>query len=180
MRIEKRISQAKVSVMEFILAFETNWNRFVYMWYCSAVGSAIYHIVMNILFTCQEMKWNCLLVWFAISKDIVVENLLFNDPLTYNKVKEHILKLPSDHCSLSGASSKNYKPQHEANAISLSNSKHDKVRKKWYCSSPNSVGKECTWYHTHSPGTMMGHIWTECIVLKARKDRNSAKMADSI
>jgi hypothetical protein len=50
--------------------------------------------------------------------------------LTYYEAKERILNLPSNHCSPSRALSKNSKPQHEANAVSVSNGKKDKKKKK--------------------------------------------------
>jgi hypothetical protein len=59
-----------------------------------------------------------------------VENLSSKDHLTYHEAKEHILNLPSNHRSPSGASSKNSKPQYEANAVSSSNGKKDKIEEE--------------------------------------------------
>jgi hypothetical protein len=71
-----------------------------------------------------------------------MENLSLNNTLTYHKAKEHILNLPSNHHSSFEASSKNSKPQYEANTISLSNSKKDKKKKKGSLSSANLGNKE--------------------------------------
>jgi hypothetical protein len=128
------------------------------------------------LFTCQEAKSDFLLAWFAESHDNVVENLSSKDHLTYHEAKERILNLPSNHRSTYGASSKNSKPQYEANAGSLSNGKKDKKKKKRTSSYSNSGGKECNWGRKHSPGTASGHIWTQCKELKGQRDRNGAKM----
>jgi hypothetical protein len=91
----------------------------------------------------QEAKRDFLLAWFAESHDTVVENRSSNDHLTYHNAKEHLLNLPSNHSSPSGASSKNSKPPHEANALSSSNGKKDKMKKKGSFSSSNSGNKEC-------------------------------------
>jgi hypothetical protein len=98
---------------------------------------------MKDLFACQEAKPDFLLAWVAESYDNVVQNLSSKDHLTYHEAKEPILIIPSNHRSPSGASSKNSKPQHEANAISSSNGKKDKKKKKGSSSSSNSGGKEC-------------------------------------
>jgi hypothetical protein len=78
----------------------------------------------------QEMKTNFLLAWFAKSYDNGVENLSSKDYLTYHKAKVGILNLPSNYRSPFGASSKNSKPQHEANAVSSSNEQNDQKKKK--------------------------------------------------
>jgi hypothetical protein len=132
------------------------------------------------LFACQEVKRDFLLAWFAECHDNVVENLSSKDHLTYHKAKERILNLPSKYRSPSGASSKNSKPQHEANAVSSSNGKKDKKKKKGSLSSSNSGGKECNWCRKHSPGTASGHIWTQCKELRARRYRNGAEMVAPI
>jgi hypothetical protein len=129
------------------------------------------------LFACHEAKRDFLQAWFAESYDNVVENLSSKDHHTYHQVKERILNLPSNHRSPSGASSKNFKPQHEANAVSSSNGKQDKTKKTGSSSSSNSGGKECNWCRKYSPGTASGHIWTQCKELKARRDRNGAETA---
>jgi hypothetical protein len=95
------------------------------------------------LFACQEATRDFLLAWFAESHDNVVENLLSNDHLTYHEAKERILNLPSNYRSPSGASSKNSKLQHEANAITSWNGKKDKKKKKGASFASNSGGKEC-------------------------------------
>jgi hypothetical protein len=46
-----------------------------------------------------------------------VENLLSKDHLIYHEAKGRILNLPSTIIVATGVSSKNSKPQHEANAI---------------------------------------------------------------
>jgi hypothetical protein len=80
---------------------------------------------------------------FAESHDNVVEYISSKDHLTYDEAKERILNLPSNHRSPSGPSSKNSKPQHEANAVSLSNRKKDKKKNKGSSISSNSRSKEC-------------------------------------
>jgi CRISPR/Cas system-associated protein Cas10 (large subunit of type III CRISPR-Cas system) len=130
---------------------------------------------MRDLFAYKEAKRDFLLAWFAESHDNVVENLASKPHLTYHKAKERILNLTSNHRSLSGASSKNSKPQHEANAVSSSNGKKDKKKKKGSSSASISGGKECTWCRKHSPSTESGHIWTQCKELKAQSDRTGAK-----
>jgi hypothetical protein len=142
-RIEQPISPAKVSRSEFISACETEWNRIAHLSQSSAPGSSTYHKIVKDLFACQEAKRVFLLTWFAESYDNVVENLSSKDHLTYHEAKERILNLPSNHHSPSGASSKNSKPQHEANAISSSNVKKDKKKNKGSSSTSNSGGKEC-------------------------------------
>jgi hypothetical protein len=87
---------------------------------------------------CQEAKRDFLLAWFTESHDNVVENLYSKDHLTYHEVKERILNLPSNYRSSSGASSKNSKPQHEANAVSSSNRKKDKKKMKGSSTSSSS------------------------------------------
>jgi hypothetical protein len=121
MRIKQRISPAKVSPSEFISEFETKWNRIANLSQSSAAGSTTYHKIVKDLFACQEAKRDFLLVWFAESHDNVVENLSSKEHLTYQEAKERILNLAANHRFPSGASSKNSKPQHEANAVSLSN-----------------------------------------------------------
>jgi hypothetical protein len=132
------------------------------------------------LFACQEANRDFLLAWFAESHDNVVENLSSKVYLSYHEAKERILILPSNHCSPSGACSKNFKPQHEANAISSSNRKKDKKKKKGSSSCSNLGGKDRNWYRKHSPGTASGHIWTQCKELKAPRDRTGAEMAAPI
>jgi hypothetical protein len=177
MRIEQQISPAKVSPSEFISAFETDWNRIAHLSQSSAAASSTYHKIVKDLFTCQETKWDFLLAWFAESYDNIVENLSSNDHLTYHEAKKRILDLPSNHRSPSAASSKNSKPQHEANAISSSNGMKDKKKKKGSSSSVNLCSKEYNWCRKHSLGTASGHIWTQCKELKARRDRNDAETA---
>jgi hypothetical protein len=172
MRIEHRISPAKVSPSEFISAFEIGWNRIAHL----SQSSTTYRKIVKDLFACQEAKRDFLLAWFAESHDNVVENLSSKDHLTYHEVKERILTLHSNNPSLSGASSKNSKPQHEANAVSSSNGKKDKKKKKESSSSSNSGGKECNWCRKQSPGTASGQICIQCKDLKARRDRNGAEM----
>jgi hypothetical protein len=104
-----------------------------------------------------------------------VENISSNDHLTYHKPTEHILNVPTNHYSPSGAKLKNSKPQYEANPVSSLNGIKDKMKKKGFASSSNSGGKECNWYHKHSPVTASGHIWTQCKRLIARRDRNGAE-----
>jgi hypothetical protein len=113
---------------------------------------------MKDLFACQEANRDFLLAWFAESHDNVVEHLLSKDHLTYYEAKERILNLPSNHRAPSEASSNNSKPQHKANAMSLSNGKKDKKKKKGSSSSSNSADKECNWYRKHLPGMASGHI----------------------
>jgi hypothetical protein len=72
---------------------------------------------------------NCLLAWFAKFYDNGVDHLSSKDHLTYYEAKEHILKLPANHYSPSGASSKNSKLQHEANSVSSSNGMKDNKKK---------------------------------------------------
>jgi hypothetical protein len=56
MRIEQRISQAKVSPSEFTSVFETEWNRIGYLGQSSAARSSMYGKIVKDLFTCQEGK----------------------------------------------------------------------------------------------------------------------------
>jgi hypothetical protein len=121
MRIEQRISPAKVSPWEFMSAFEPEWNRIAHLSQSSAAGSSTYRKIVKNLFACQEAKKDFLLAWFTESHDNVVEKLLSKDHLTDHEAKEHILNLPFKHRSPSGASSKNTQPQYEANAIFSSN-----------------------------------------------------------
>jgi hypothetical protein len=58
------------------------------------------------LFTYPEAKRDCLLARFAEFHENVVENLSSKDYLTNQEAKEHILNLPSKHCSTSGAFSR--------------------------------------------------------------------------
>jgi hypothetical protein len=132
------------------------------------------------LFPCQETKRDFLLVWFAESHDNIVENVLSKDHLTDHEAKDRIVSLHSNHGSPSGAPSKNSKPQHEPNAVSLSNGEKDKKKQKGSFSSSNSGGKECNWCHKHSPGTASGHIWTQCKQLKVWRDRHGAETAAPI
>jgi hypothetical protein len=118
----------------------------------------------------QEVKQDFLLVWFAEFHDNVVDNLSSKDHLTYHDAKEHIQNVPSNHRSPSGASFKNSKPQHEANAVSSSNGKKDKKKKTGSSTSSSSGGKECNWCRKHLTGTASGHIWIQCKDLKARRD----------
>jgi hypothetical protein len=76
-----------------------------------------YRKIVKDLFTCQEAKRDFSLAWFAESHDNVVENLYHQKTtLPATRQRTHILNLLSNHRSPSGASSKNSKPQHEANA----------------------------------------------------------------
>jgi hypothetical protein len=175
MRMEQRISPAKVSPSEFISAFETEWNPIAHLSQSSAAGSSTYRKIVKDLFAYQEAKRDFLQAWFAESHDNIVENLSSKDHHTYYEAKERILNLPSNHRSPSGASSKNSKPQHEANAMSSSNGKKDNNKKKGSSSSSNSGGKECNWCRKHSPGIASGHIWIQYKELKARRDRNGAE-----
>jgi hypothetical protein len=119
MHIEPRISVAKVPLSEFISAFETGWNRIVHLSQSSAAGSTTDRKIVKDLFTCHEAKRDFQLDLFAESHYNVVETLSSKDPLTYHNAKERILNFPSNHRSPTGASSKNSKPQHKANANSL-------------------------------------------------------------
>jgi hypothetical protein len=179
MRIEQRISPAKVSPSKFISAFETEWNRIAHLSQSSATSSSTYRKILKDLFVCHEANMDFLLAWFAKSHDNVVENLSSKDHLTYHEVKERILNLHSNHHSPSGASSKNSKPQHEANAVSFSNGKKDMKKKKGSSSSSNSGSKGCNWCRKHSPSTESSHIWIQCKELKARRDRNGAENGGS-
>jgi hypothetical protein len=143
----------------------------------SAAGSSTYQKIEQDLFSCQAAKRDFLLVWFTESDDDVVEHLSSKGHLPYHKAKERILNLPSNYRSPARASSKNSKPQHEANAVSSSNGKKDKKKQKGSSSYSNSGGKEYNWYRQHSPGTASSHLWTLCKELKARGDRNGAEMA---
>jgi hypothetical protein len=143
MHIEQRISLAKVSPSEFISALENEWNRIAYLLQPSDAGSYIYQKIVKDVFACQEVKRDYLLVWFAESHVNVMANLSSKDHLTYHEAKVHFLNLPSNHRSPSGTFSKNYKPQHEANAVSSSNGKKDKKKKKGSSSSSTSCGKDC-------------------------------------
>jgi hypothetical protein len=131
---------------------------------------------VNNLFACQEAKTDFQLVWFAESHNIVVESLSSNDHLSYYVGKKPILYLPSKDRSPSGASSKNSKPEYEANAISSANGTKDKKKKTGSSSSSNLGGKGCNWYCKHSAGTASSHIWIACNELKVRSDRNGAEM----
>jgi hypothetical protein len=177
MRIAQRITLAKVSPSEFISAFETEWNRITHLSRSSAAASSTYWKIGKDLFACQEAKRDFLLVCFTESYNNVVETLSSKDHLTYQDVKEHILNLPTNHRSLSGASSKNSKPQHEANAVFSTNGKKDKKKKIGSSSSSKSGSKECNWCRPQSPGTACSHIWTLCKELKARRDRNGTETA---
>jgi hypothetical protein len=162
MRIEQRISPTKVSPSEFRSAFETEWNLIAHLSQSSAAGSSTYRKIVTDLFACQEATRDFLLAWVAKSHDNIVENLSLKAHLTYHQAKEQILNLPSNHRSPSGASSKNSKPQHEANAVASSNGKKGMKKKKGSCSSSNSGSKKCNWYPKHSPGTASCHIWIQC------------------
>jgi hypothetical protein len=153
MCIEQRISEAKVSPSECISAIEIEWNRIANLTQSSTTGSSAYCKILKDVFACQEAKRDFLLAWFAEFHDNIVENLLSKDNLTYYKAKERTLNLPSNHYSPCRASSKNFKPQYEANAVSSSNGKKDQQKKNGSFSSSNSSSKECNWYRKHSPGT---------------------------
>jgi hypothetical protein len=101
------------------------------------------------------------------SHDNVVETLSSKDHLTYHKAKEHILNLPSNHQSPSGASSKNSKPQHEATCRLFVEWKEGQEEEERSFSSSNSGSKEYNWCRKHSPDTASSHIWTQCKELKA-------------
>jgi hypothetical protein len=167
MRIEQQISPAQVSQSECRSACETEWTRIAYVSQSCTAGSSRYRKIMKDLFACEEAKKDLLLLWLAKSHDIVVENLSSKDYLTYYEAKKCILNLPSTHHSPSGASSKNSKPQYEANAISLSDGTHDKNKMNGSFSSSNLGYKECNWCRMHSPGTASSHIWIYCKELKA-------------
>jgi hypothetical protein len=91
----------------------------------------------------QEVKRDFLLAWFAEFYDNEVENLSSKDHLTYHEAKERILNLPPTIGLPSEHSSKNSKPQHEANAITSSNGRKDKKKKKASFSSSNPGSKKC-------------------------------------
>jgi hypothetical protein len=177
MCIEQRISPAKVSSSEFISAFETEYNRIIHLLQSSATCSSTYLKIVKDCCACEEVKRDFLQAWFAESHNNVVEPLLSNDHLTYHEAQKWILNHPSNHRSACGASSKNSKPQHEANGISSPNGKKDKKKKKGSFSASNSASKDCNWYHKHSPGTMLGHIWTLWKEIKSRRDRNRVEIA---
>jgi hypothetical protein len=61
MRIEQRISPAKLSLSEFISAFETEWNRIAHLSQSSTSGSSTYRKIVKDLFVCQEAKREFLL-----------------------------------------------------------------------------------------------------------------------
>jgi hypothetical protein len=109
-----------------------------------------------------------------------MENLWSRDNFTDYEAKNRILNLPSNHRSVSRASSKNSKSQYKANRVSWSNGQKVKKKKTGSSASSNSGGKECNWYHKHSPGTAAAHIWIQYKELNARSDRNGAKMAAPI
>jgi hypothetical protein len=104
MRIEQRLSRAKVSPWEFILAVEMKWNRIAYLLQSSATGTATYRKIIQDLFAYHESNRDFLLAWFAESYDDFVENLLSKDNLTHYKAMERILNLPSNHHTRSRAS----------------------------------------------------------------------------
>jgi hypothetical protein len=52
MRIEQRISSAKVSPSEFISGFEPEWNRIAHLSQSSAAGSSTYCKIVKDLFAC--------------------------------------------------------------------------------------------------------------------------------
>jgi hypothetical protein len=110
------------------------------------------------LFACPEETRDVLLAWFSKSYDNVVESLSLKDDLTYHQAKQGILNYSSNYHSPSRASSKNFKPQHEANPISLSYGNKDKNMKKWSSSYSNSGDKECNRGQKLSPGTASSHI----------------------
>jgi hypothetical protein len=74
MRIEQRISPAKVSPSDVISAFETEWNRIAHLSQSSAAGFSTGCKIVKDLLACQEVKRDFLLAWFAESHDNVVEN----------------------------------------------------------------------------------------------------------
>jgi hypothetical protein len=180
MLIDQRVSPAKVSPLEFISAFDTEWKRIADLSQSSTTGSCTYRKIVKDLFTCQEAKRDFLFAWFAESDDNIVKNLLSKDHLTNHEAKEHILNLPSNHCSPCGGSSKNSKAQHKANAVALSNATRDKNKKQGSSSSPNSGGKEYNWFRKQSPGTASSHTWTSCKDLKVWRDRHGAEMGAPI
>jgi hypothetical protein len=143
MRLKRQISMAKVSLLEFISAFEIEWNRIAQLSQSSTAGLSTYRKILKDLFTCQEVKRDFLLAWFAESHDNVVENLSSKVYPTYYEAKDHSLNLPSNHHSPSRSSSTNSNPHHEANAILASNAKKVKKKKKGSSSSSNSGSQEC-------------------------------------
>jgi hypothetical protein len=177
MCIEQGISPAQVSPSDCISAFETEWNQIAHLSQTSAASSSTDQKIVKDLFTCQEAKTDFLLGWVPKSHDNVVENLSSKDHLTIHEAKDGSLNPASNYRSPSGASSKNSKPQYEANAISSSNGKKDKKKKQGNRSSSNSSGKECNWCRKYSRGNASRHIWTQCKELKARRDRNGAETA---
>jgi hypothetical protein len=67
MRIEQRISSAKLSPSEFILPFETEWNRIPYLSQSSLAGTSACRKIVKELFVYQEAKRHFLLALFAES-----------------------------------------------------------------------------------------------------------------
>jgi hypothetical protein len=96
-RIEQRISPAKVSLLEFIATFETEWNWIPHFSQSSTTSSFTYRKIVKDLFPCQELKTNILLAWFAESHNNVVEMLMSKDHVTYYMAKKRILNLPSNY-----------------------------------------------------------------------------------
>jgi hypothetical protein len=96
---------------------------------------------MKDLFACPGAKREFLLGWFTESHNNIVENLSSTDHLTYHEAKNPILNLPFNYHSPSRASSKNSKPQHEANTVSSSNGKKD-MKKKNGSSSSSKLGSQ--------------------------------------
>jgi hypothetical protein len=175
MRIDHRISPAKVSLSKFISAVETEWNRIAHLSQSSTASSSTDRKIEKDLFPCQEAIRSFLLAWFPEFHDTVVEKLSSKDHLNYHEAIERILNLPSNHRSPSGAASMTSKPQYESNAISSSNRKKKKKKKNGSSSFSNSGSKECNRDHMHSPGTATSHIWTWCKELKPCRERNGAE-----
>jgi hypothetical protein len=65
--------------------------------------------------------------WFSNTHNNDLESLSLKDILTYAEAKYRIVNLPSNYHSLSGASSKNSKPHHEAHTLSSLNGKQNKI-----------------------------------------------------
>jgi hypothetical protein len=109
----------------------------------------MYQKIVKDVFTRQEVKWDCLLALFAQFYDTVVEILSLTDHRTYHAAKRHILNLPCNHLTPPETSSKNSKPKHEANSVSLWNGNKDKKKKKQSSSSSNLGGMEYNWYRKY-------------------------------
>jgi hypothetical protein len=118
----------------------------------------MYYIILKNVFTHQEMIWDFLQAWLAESCDDIVENISSKYYHIYHEAEEHMLNLPCNQHSPSGASSPHSKPQNEANTISLLNIIEAMTKKIVSSSSYNSATKDCNWYCKHLPGTGSGHI----------------------